>query len=119
MNYISYDAAVDIVKNINQKDKIQFFLLKLQSCPSCDEWLKYNFKELSEFIKDDFDMYVIECDKDNMPFPPPSSPTLYFYHKNFEQPFIRQGFLPIFETTQHFQKFVRIKNGESYEVVFK
>lgn len=119
MNLINYSDALEIIENINTKDKIQFFLLKLESCPSCDEWLKYNLKELMEFICNDFDMYVIECDKDNIPFPPLSSPTLYFYHKNFQQPFIRQGFLPIFETTQHFSKFVRIKNGESYESVFK
>lgn len=119
MNKISYLNSLNIINNLNEKDKIQFFVLKLKSCPFCDEWLNYNFKELKEFIKDDFDFYIIECDSDNVPFPPPSSPTSYFYHKNFIQPFIRQGFLPLFEMTQELKKFIRIKNGESYESVFK
>lgn len=119
METITYNDAIEIIKDILNKDKIQFFLLKLTSCPFCDEWMKHNFKEVAEFAHNDFDMYTIECDSCNMPFPPPSSPTLYFYHKNFEQPFIRQGFMPVLETNRELAKFIRIKNGESYESVFR
>ena len=119
MKTITYNEAIDIVNDLNNKDKIQFFLLKLASCPFCDEWLKNNLKEVQESVGTDFDMYAIECDTCNMPFPPPSSPTSYFYHKKFIQPFIRQGFMPAFETCQELKKFIRIKNGESYESVFK
>jgi len=119
MNYITYENSLDILKNVSKEEKIQFFVLRIKSCPFCDDCFKNNGKELLNFIQNDFDLYVINCDNENIPFPPPSSPTLYFYHKNFKQPFIRQGMLPVFEMTKELEKFIKIKNGESYESVFK
>jgi hypothetical protein len=63
-------------------------------------------------------LYIINCDSNFIPFPPLVSPTSYFYHKNFKQPFIRQSMLPLLEMTKELDKFVRIKNGEKYEHVF-
>lgn len=116
---LSYKECIDIVNNIEEKDKIQFFILKIKSCPSCDTWFKHQSKEVFEYSKDFFDTYILNCDEEDMPFPPPSSPTLYFYHKNFKGPFIRQGMLPSLEMKKELQKFVRIMKGESYESVFR
>lgn len=119
MNTISYTESLEILSNIIFKDKIQFFVLRIKSCPFCDEWFKNNGEELLKFTSDNFDLYIINCDEYEVPFPPPSSPTLYFYHKNFKQPFIRQGMLPAFEMIKELKKFIQIKNGDSYESVFK
>ena len=93
---------------------------------------KLNFSETATISRDfksdcyehvDFnapaEVYVINTDTESIPFPPLISPTLYFHHKKFKFPFIRQGFLPLIETKREFNKFIRIKNGESYESVFK
>jgi hypothetical protein len=116
---MNYFECVNIIKNINNYDKIQYFLFKSKSCPFCDEWFKYNEIEFRKYLKNNFDFYIINCDNQFIPFPPLISPTSYFYHKNFNHPFIRQSMLPLLEMTKELNKFVRIKNGEKYEDVFQ
>lgn len=116
MNYIN---AVSIVRSIEKFDKIQYFIFRSKFCPFCDEWFKYNLDNFSKYLEPNFDLHIVDCDSDFIPFPPLVSPTSYFYHKNFKQPFIRQSMLPLLEMTKELDKFVRIKNGEKYENVFK
>ena len=116
---MNYFDAISIIKSIENFDKIQYFLFKSKSCPFCDEWFKYNEKDFRNYLENDFDFYIIDCENQFVPFPPLVSPTSYFYHKNFKQPFIRQSMLPLFEMTKELDKFIRIKNGEAYENVFK
>jgi len=118
MNNITYNHSLKLLSELNDKQKIQFFILKSESCPFCDDWIKNNKKEFLKFAENDFDVFIIECDE-TVPFPPLVSPTLYFYHKNFEKPFIRQSFLPFLEMSKELNKFIRVKNGEKCEDVFK
>ena len=119
MNYINYSDSLKIIENIEEKENIQCFIFRKQSCPFCDDWFKNNQKGFDELTKSDFEIYVIDTDAESIPFPPLVSPTLYFHHKEFKFPFIRQGLLPLLETKKELNKFVRIKNGETYESVFK
>ena len=119
MNYINYHDSIKIVDNIEEKETIQCFIFRKKSCPFCDDWFKNNQKGFDELTKSDFEVYVIDTDVESIPFPPLVSPTLYFHHKKFKFPFIRQGLLPLQETKKELNKFVRIKNGETYESVFK
>lgn len=119
MIYITYNDSLNILKNLESKSNIQCFIIRKKTCPFCDDWFKVNQKGFDELVKTDFDVYVLDTDVENIPFPPLVSPTLYFYHQNFKFPFIRQGLLPLLETKKEFEKFIRIKNGESYESVFK
>ena len=119
MNYINYSDSIKIIEDIKEKENIQCFIFRKQSCPFCDDWFKKNQKGFDELTKSDFEIYAIDTDSESIPFPPLVSPTLYFHHKEFKFPFIRQGLLPLLETKKELNKFVRIKNGESYESVFK
>jgi hypothetical protein len=116
MNIITYTQAVN--KQKQGSSKILAFCIKRSDCETCNEWLGSFWKEISEKFANDVEWYAIDSDKNEIVFPPQTSPTWYFYLTNYKDPFIRTGVLPQPEFGLSIDKLIRVQNGEDPFKVF-
>jgi hypothetical protein len=109
---ISYSEAINIRFLSTQVVKI--FVFKEHSLPCCRAWEAEVLEKCAEKFNM-FEWYLIEIDKNNIPFPPVTIPTFHFVIPGAENlHFKRQGNVDITKLERECARFLRIQNGEYF-----
>lgn len=110
MKYVSYNDALNFIKN--ESDKIKVVVFSIENCPTCDDFLPHVFDVEIKKRSEDFECIYVNSEDSDIPFPPSATPTVYFYIPNVDEPmpFFRVGGTTPFILEKDLNGMVKIKN---------
>jgi len=74
---ISYEQALEIVKNTD--DKIKMFIFTKNDCPICASFVPEILIPVIEKNLDSIDYFIVDTTKFKMDFPPVGYPAIYYF----------------------------------------
>jgi len=115
---ISYEQALDIVKN--PSDKMQIFIFVRKDCPICNSFVPDIVIPEIENNSDDIDYFIIDTNAFKMTFPPVVFPSFYYFVPGSaeEMPITRSGDAPAEVFRFDLSRILRLKEGISLVEAF-
>jgi hypothetical protein len=115
MQVITYKEALKIANSVRDgsyTEKVVGIFFTLKDCDVCGPWLKDVVTPIEEKFSPDFIGYEVHVDENDIAFPPPATPTSYFFvpGKSCKQQINRVGPGPIDRATFDIQRMIKMKN---------
>ena len=109
---ISYSEAEQM--RFEPTKVIKIFVFKEHKLPCCREWEENVLEKCAEKFSM-FEWYLVEVDKNKIPFPPATLPTFYIVIPGVENlHFKRQGTVDFEKLERECSRLLRIQKGEYY-----
>jgi hypothetical protein len=111
MKYISYKEAEKLSLEWNNKKPIQLIVFSDSQCENCQF---FNETIVLEIDKNNIEVFNVDLRTNVVPFPPSTTPTLYWYFTEDMPPLCKKGSPPSKEILQDFlNKLQKVYSGES------
>lgn len=117
MKYLKYLDAL----HYQNPNKILSIIFTSNSCPNCSNFLNEIVKKIEQSNNEDIEFIAVDCDVEEVKFPPARIPTSYFYVPRSDVKIItREGVAPSLDIMKNdISKMIEIKNtGKSFNEVF-
>jgi hypothetical protein len=115
MQVITYKEALDIAQSVRDgsyTDNVVGIFFTLKDCDVCGPWIKDVVNPIEAETVGDFVAYEVHVDENDILFPPPATPTVYFFvpGKDKDKQINRVGPGPYNFAKRDVERMIKMKN---------